>query len=112
MGRALKLALLAERRDGVRAQNATQQACLLRFRPILMTTIVALLGAAPLLLNGGEGSEIRRPFGVMIIGGLIASQILMLYTTPVLYLACARFRRLFRSTLPLAPPREDAPAIG
>jgi len=79
-------ALAAERGEGKSSRDAIFQACLLRFRPILMTTMAALLGALPLALGTGTGSELRRPLGISIIGGLIVSQMLTLYTTPVVYL--------------------------
>ncbi|MBI5523384.1 MAG: multidrug efflux RND transporter permease subunit [Desulfarculus sp.] len=88
----IDFALEAERRDGKSPQEAIFQACLQRFRPIMMTTMAALLGALPLALGHGVGSELRRPLGIAIIGGLIISQILTLYTTPVVYLYMDRLR--------------------
>ena len=85
-------ALLAERRDGMSSREAIYQACLVRFRPIMMTTMAAMLGALPLVLATGAGVEMRRPLGITIIGGLLISQILTLYTTPVVYLYFDRLR--------------------
>lgn len=105
-------ALLAERRDGLSSREAIYQACLVRFRPIMMTTLAAMLGALPLILATGAGVEMRRPLGITIVGGLFLSQILTLYTTPVVYLYLDRLRlRLARrpkSDAAGAMPRENA----
>jgi multidrug efflux pump subunit AcrB len=89
-------ALETERTDGKKPEEAIYEACLLRFRPIMMTTMAALLGALPLALGTGSGSELRRPLGISIVGGLIFSQMLTLYTTPVIYLYLDRLRLWLR----------------
>jgi multidrug efflux pump len=92
----IDFALEAERTEGKSPRDAIYQACLLRFRPIMMTTMAALLGALPLALGLGIGSELRRPLGIAIVGGLIFSQMLTLYTTPVMYLYLDRRRLWFK----------------
>jgi len=88
----IDFALQAEREGGMSTEDAIFEACMLRFRPILMTTMAALFGAVPLAFGTGTGSELRRPLGITIVGGLIVSQLLTLYTTPVVYLTLDRLR--------------------
>jgi multidrug efflux pump len=103
----IDFALQAEREGGLAPRDAIFQACLLRFRPILMTTMAALLGALPLMLGGGEGAELRFPLGVSIVGGLIVSQVLTLFSTPVIYLFFSDLASS-RSRKPAATPLEQA----
>jgi multidrug efflux pump len=98
-------ALEAQRSEGKTPVDAIYQACLLRFRPIMMTTMAALLGAVPLALGHGVGAELRRPLGVAIVGGLLVSQVLTLYTTPVIYLWFDRLSRRFKRRPPDGAPR-------
>ncbi len=98
----IDFAIDAERARGLSALDAVREACLLRFRPILMTTLAAILGALPLAIGFGEGAELRRPLGIAIIGGLIASQLLTLLTTPVVYVLMDKLRRRGASELHLA----------
>jgi multidrug efflux pump len=104
-------ALQAERAEGMRPRDAIYQACLLRFRPILMTTTAALFGALPLIVSSGMGSELRRPLGITIVGGLIFSQALTLYTTPVVYLYFDRLREWWETRRGRAVASSQ-PAVG
>jgi multidrug efflux pump len=105
----IDFALEAERQDGKRPEEAIYEAALLRFRPIMMTTMAALLGALPLAMGSGVGSELRRPLGIAIVGGLVLSQLLTLYTTPVVYLALDRLAARFRSDQRQVPLSEALP---
>ena len=99
----IDFALDAERHEGLKPEDAIYQASLLRFRPILMTTMAALFSAVPLMVGWGTGSELRHPLGLTIVGGLIVSQLLTLFTTPVIYLAFDRLAQRLRG-------RVEAPA--
>jgi multidrug efflux pump len=100
----IDFALEAERKHGKSPEEAIFEACLLRFRPITMTTLAALLGGLPLALGTGEGAELRRPLGIAIVGGLIFSQMLTLYTTPVVYLFLDQVRLYFTRRRPAVSP--------
>jgi multidrug efflux pump subunit AcrB len=102
-------ALEAERDEGLSPRESIHKACLLRFRPIMMTTFAALLGGIPLALGSGTGSELRRPLGISIVGGLLISQVLTLYTTPVIYLYMERLSRWVRPGRKEGPPVAPAP---
>ena len=91
----IDFALVAERVEGLSPIDAIHRASVLRFRPIMMTTMAAILGALPIALGTGTGSELRRPLGISIVGGLVVSQLLTLYTTPVIYLVMDRMRLRF-----------------
>jgi multidrug efflux pump len=106
----IDFALEAERKDGKRPEDAIYEACLLRFRPIMMTTMAALLGGLPLALGTGIGSELRRPLGISMVGGLILSQVLTLYTTPVIYIFFDRLAQRFASRHAPATGPETVPA--
>jgi hydrophobe/amphiphile efflux-1 (HAE1) family protein len=105
----IDFALDAERTEGLPPVKSIYQACLLRFRPIMMTTMAALLGALPLALQRGTGSELRRPLGIAIVGGLLLSQLITLYTTPVVYLYLDRLAHWVRRGRPAADMRETVP---
>ena len=96
----IDFALDAERNEGLTPEKSIYQACLLRFRPIMMTSMAALLGALPLALEQGSGSELRKPLGIAIVGGLIFSQFLTLYTVPVVYLYLDRLGNRLRGRSP------------
>jgi multidrug efflux pump len=105
----IDFALEAEREQGMSPREAIHKACLLRFRPIMMTTMAALLGGLPLALGTGAGSELRRPLGITIVGGLLVSQVLTLYTTPVIYLYMERIARWLRTRFRSRESTENAP---
>ena len=98
-------AISAERTRGVEPLAAIREACLLRFRPILMTTMAALLSGLPLVFGGGAGSELRKPLGFAMVGGLILSQVLTLYTTPIVYLYLDRLQRWLRPARRVQMPK-------
>jgi len=108
----IDFALEAERHQRLPPTEAIVQACLLRFRPIMMTTLAALFGALPLAVESGTGAELRFPLGISIIGGLLLSQLLTLYTTPVIYLALDRINRSLEQSLPPVPDDSGPPVAG
>jgi len=108
----IDFALEVERREQKTPKEAVFQACLLRFRPIMMTTMAAMLGGLPLALGTGMGAELRRPLGISIVGGLLVSQVLTLYTTPVIYLYMDRINNWIGKFGFARPPGEPVAAPG
>jgi multidrug efflux pump len=108
----IDFALEAERGQGMSPRDSIVQAALLRFRPIMMTTLAALFGAIPLAVESGTGSELRNPLGITIVGGLLLSQMLTLYTTPVIYLQMERLKQWLSRPRGFVPPERRAPAPG
>jgi multidrug efflux pump len=106
----IDFALDAQRNENKPPREAIYQACLLRFRPILMTTMAAVLGALPLMMGTGVGSELRHPLGISIVGGLLVSQVLTLFTTPVIYLWFDRLQARFTSFDEMRDAGEGSPA--
>ena len=107
----IDFALEAERQQGLSSRDSIYQACLLRFRPILMTTMAAMLSALPLVLGHGDGAELRQPLGISIVGGLIFSQMLTLFTTPVVYLYLDRARVWYHSHRKAKPVSQESQPI-
>jgi multidrug efflux pump len=107
----IDFALEAERTEGKSPRDAIFEACLLRFRPIMMTTMAAMLGGLPLALGAGTGSELRRPLGIAIVGGLLVSQMLTLFTTPVIYLYLDRMRLKIRRVSKRAGAKRVTPEL-
>jgi multidrug efflux pump subunit AcrB len=108
----IDFALEAERNERKTATEAAFQACILRFRPIMMTTMAAMLGGLPLALGTGTGSELRRPLGITIVGGLMVSQVLTLYTTPVIYIYMDRFSQWLNRLRTGQAPQASVQAVG
>jgi multidrug efflux pump len=107
----IDFALVAEREEGKAPREAIHQAALLRFRPILMTTVSALFGALPLMVGGGTGAELRHPLGIAIVGGLLVSQLLTLFTTPVIYLTFDRLATRSQARRAARPPEGARGAV-
>jgi multidrug efflux pump subunit AcrB len=108
----IDFALDVERNEKLSPEDAIYKACIIRFRPIMMTTLAAMFGAMPLAIGMGAGSELRQPLGVAVIGGLILSQVLTLYTTPVIYLAFEHLRRVWRRRGAVEPAIGGLPLQG
>jgi multidrug efflux pump subunit AcrB len=106
----IDFALVGERERGLSPEDAIHEACLSRFRPILMTTMCAILGGVPLMLGTGIGSEIRQPLGYAIVGGLMVSQVLTLFTTPIVYIYMDRLGHLLSRRRRAVPIEANAPA--
>jgi multidrug efflux pump subunit AcrB len=106
----IDFALDAERKEDKSPENAIYQACIMRFRPIMMTTMAALLAGLPLAVGTGTGSELHRPLGITIVGGLIVSQMLTLFTTPVVYIYMDRLQTWIRGARSHAPAPASVPA--
>jgi HAE1 family hydrophobic/amphiphilic exporter-1 len=100
---------IERRRLGLAAQPAVREACILRFRPIMMTTFAAIFGTLPIALGTGAGAELRQPLGIAVVGGLCVSQLLTLYITPVVYIYLDRIDRMLKRNL--GPQLEDVPAV-
>jgi HAE1 family hydrophobic/amphiphilic exporter-1 len=108
----IDFALEAERKEGKSPADAIYQGCLVRFRPIMMTTMAALLGAVPISLGWGAGGEARRPLGLAVVGGLLFSQLITLYLTPVVYTYNAALLERWRKRKHAAPIMHPHPAVG
>jgi multidrug efflux pump subunit AcrB len=108
----IDFAIEAEREQGLAPEKAITQAALLRFRPILMTTLAAMLGALPLALGRGVGAELRQPLGITIVGGLLFSQLVTLFTTPVIYLALDKMRLALKGSKAPQPTAQPSGSLG
>ena len=107
----IDFAIAAEREEGNSPEDSIYQACLLRFRPIMMTTMAAMFGGIPIAIASGNGAELRRPLGIAIVGGLLVSQMLTLYTTPVVYLYLDRFRAWVSGEQRMRPKESPSAAL-